>query len=163
VTAALTGNRLKDALSTNLSCFTTSTTFTSDAFVDTINPATGAITGTDSFTPWTLTGLSGTDFAPPSSQALLAWGTAAVIGGRRVRGHTFLGPLPTAAVSSTGTLSGLYLGRFQAIADKWVDNGLTDTFAVVWHRPVGGSGGTAEDITTHVARSKLAVLRSRRD
>jgi len=162
-TAVLTGDRLKDALSVNLSCWPTSLTFTSDSFVDTMDPATGAITATTPYTPWTLTGLSGTDYLPPANQALLSWGTDAVISGRRVRGHTFLGPLPTAAAGSNGQLTGLYLGRFQAIANKWIDNGLTDTFAVVWHRPVGGAGGTAEDITSAVARSKLAVLRSRRD
>lgn len=162
-TATLTGDRLKNALSAGLSIFCTTTTFVSDSFVDTLDPATGSITGSNPYTPFTLVGTSGLTYLPPANQICVTWKTAAVIAGRRVRGRTFLGPLQIGAAEANGSPSSGALTAAGAIATAWTDNGLTDTFAVVWHRPVGGSGGTAEDITSHQIRDKMAVLRSRRD
>lgn len=162
-TADLTNTRLYDAVQNlGLVCPTTMT-FQGDSFVDDIDPATGAITDSHSVTPWNYGGGVGTSYLPPANQVCVTWKTAAVIGGRRVRGRTFAGPFATAEADTDGTPNANLMTHMQAFADAWTDNGLTDTFAVVWHRPVGGTGGTAEDITGHVIKDKFAVLRSRRD
>jgi hypothetical protein len=93
----------------------------------------------------------------------VTWKTDAVLAGRRVRGRTYLGPLQIGVNEADGSPAAAALALAETFATEWTDNGLTDTFAVVWHRPVGGAGGTAEDITGHQIRDKFAVLRSRRD
>ena len=162
-TAQLTVDRLHDALNAGHFLFCSDTLFVSDTFVDTIDPATGSITGSDGVTPWTLAGGTGTQYLPQANQICVTWKTAAVIAGRRVRGRTFLGPLAKTELEDNGTPLAAALTSAGALADAWVNNGLTSTFAVVWHRPVGGSGGTAEDITAHSIKDKFAILRSRRD
>jgi hypothetical protein len=137
--------------------------FTGDGYVDTIDPATGSITGSDSVDPFTVTGTSSDVYLPPATAIVLSWKTAAVIGGRRVAGRTFLSPLWQGDVEANGSPGSTQMTLANAVAAAWIDNGLTDTFAVVWHRPVGGTGGTAEDITAKSVRDKFAVLRSRRD
>ena len=162
-TAALTNTRLYDAVQNLGLVMPTTLVFNGDSFVDDIDPDTGAITDSHSVTPWTYGGGSGTSYAPPASQVCVTWKTAAVIAGRRVRGRTFAGPFSLSKVDTDGSPTADLMTHMEAFAAAWVDNGLTDTFAVVWHRPVGGHGGTAEDITGHVIKDKLAVLRSRRD
>ena len=162
-TAVLTSTRLQDALTAGRSLFPSIVTFAGDSFVDTIDPATGHITASDSITPWTVVGLSPAGVMPPANAICITWKTAAVIAGRRVRGRTFLSPLYQGVADTDGTPEASRLAAVEDLANAWTDNGLTDTFAVVWHRPVGGSGGTAEDITSHQVRDKFAVLRSRRD
>lgn len=162
-TADLTSSRLQNALTAGVTLFTGGTVFRSDSFVDTIDPATGVITDSNDVTPWTVTGTNSGVLAPLATMVCVTWKTAAVIAGRRVRGRTFLGPLAQNTDDNDGTPASATLTAANALGDAWTDNGLTDTFAVVWHRPVSGAGGTAEDITAHQVRDKFAVLRSRRD
>lgn len=162
-TAALTSSRLEDALTAGKALFSVHTSVIGETFVDDIDPATGAITGSHATDPWTVTGTTSGATGPAVLQICATWKTSVVIAGRRVAGRTFIGPLTNAVADTDGTPSAPYMTAALALAAAWIDNGLTDTFAVVWHRPVGGSGGTAEDITSYSVKDKFAVLRSRRD
>lgn len=162
-TAQLTCDRLRDAVTAGADLWAGDTHIISDAFVDDIDPATGHITGSNGVTGWSFTGTGATAYCPPATAVCIAWKTAAVIGGRRVQGRTFVGPLSTTHLQTDGTPDAGGLTKANDMASAWTDNGLTATFTVVWHRPVSGAGGTAEDITGHVVKDKFAVLRSRRD
>lgn len=161
--AELCSSRLHDAMTAGFALFPTSLTIVGDGFVDTIDPATGAITGSDDVAPWTVTGGNGTAFLPPASAICLTWLTSDFIAGRRVRGRTFLGPLSAAINNGNGHLIGADLTVAQDVAAAWVDQGGTDVATVVWHRPVGGAGGSDHVISATSVRDKFAVLRSRRD
>jgi hypothetical protein len=162
-TADLTSSRLQDALDAGKALFSVYTSFVADTFVDTIDPATGSITDSNPTAAWTVTGTTTGHTGPAVLAICVTWKTTAVIAGRRVRGRTFLSPLTNAVADIDGTPSAPYMTAANDLGDAWTDNGLTNTYAVVWHRPVGGAGGTAEDITAHSIRDKFAVLRSRRD
>jgi hypothetical protein len=163
VTAQLVCDRLKDALTAGHSLFTTNTTFHSDTFVDTIDPATGVITDSVAVTGWDVVGDQGTAFMPPANQLVATWHTTAIIAGRRVRGRTFLGPLAAVDTDTDGTPSGTRLGHLDALINAWQDAGITSTSTCVWHRPVGGAGGSDHTIISGTRSDKYAVLRSRRD
>lgn len=161
--AALCATRLKDALTAGKDLFCTNTVFTSDTFVDTLDPATGTITGSDSVTGWTVAGTQGTAYLPPATQLVATWLTAGIVNGRRVKGRTFLGPLAYVDSDSDGTPNAIRLGHLQALLDAWHNNGATSVYSCVWHRPVGGVGGSDHEITSASKKDKYAVLRSRRD
>ena len=162
-TALLCSHRLRDALTAGKSMFSNTTVFVADAFVDTIEPATGTITDSNPTDAWTVTGDQGPGYLPPASQMAVTWLTADVVGGRRVRGRTFFGPLAVQDVDTDGTPNNTKLGHLDAAAAAWIDAGLTAVDTVVWHRPVGGAGGSDHVITAFSRKDKFAVLRSRRD
>lgn len=161
--AQLCCDRLKDALTAGNTLFHDEVSFASDSFVDTIDPATGAITGSDSVTPWTVLGAGSSFIAPPALQLAVTWKTGDIVNGRRVAGRTFVGPLDYGTIQDDGTPTATALTKLEAFANAWTDNGTTDVYAAVWHRPVGGSGGSDHEITAHSFKDKFAVLRSRRD
>ena len=163
VSALLCSHRLRDALTAGRSLFSNTTTFVADPFVDTIDPATGEITGSDATDAWTVTGDQGPGYLPPASQMAITWLTADVVSGRRVRGRTFVGPLAIQDIDADGTPGTVKLGHLDAMANAWLDAGITPTQAAVWHRPVGGAGGSDHVITSFSRKDKFAVLRSRRD
>lgn len=162
-TAQLTVDRLHDALNAGLGIFAGSTSFDALTTVDDIDAATGALTGSHSVTGWHLSGSGSDVYAPLASAIAITWKTSVIVNRRRVRGRTFLSPVSRGAIDSDGTPASGILTAVNAIATAWTDNGLTDTFAVVWHRPKGTSTGSAEDITGHQVKDTFAVLRSRRD
>lgn len=140
------------------------TLFTTQANVDVLNSATGAITSTLVTVPVAPNqGAGGVSRAPAAIAALLRLETSTYIAGRRVRGRSFVSPLADSAVSADGSLTptaqsglaGIYaeLSAVMAAGDQWV----------VWHRPKLGVGGLAVPITGTTVPFKLAVLTSRRD
>jgi hypothetical protein len=161
--ATLCATRLQNALAAGKSMFSTTTVFTSDAFVDTIDPATGVITGTDTITPWTVAGDQGPGYLPPATQLCTTWKTDDVVAGHRVRGRTFWGPLAVGDLDSDGSPAAAKLSHQSAAEAAWVDSGATAVYTCVWHRPRGGSGGSDHEITGYSHKDKFAVLRSRRD
>lgn len=163
ITAALCGDRLRDALTAGADLFVNSTSFVADTFVDTIDPATGTITGSDSYAGWTVTGAQSNGYMPQASMVCATWHTADIVAGRRVAGRTFLGPLDNSCLQNDGTLSSSTLTHSAALVAAWLDAGLTGTKTCVWHRPVGGAGGSDHEIIAGTVRDKFAVLRSRRD
>lgn len=127
---------------------------------DVIDETTGALTG-----GWTGTG-GGTVVATGGSGTFAAgvgarvvWATGTVVGGRRVRGSTFLVPLLGACYSASGDLAASQRGVLQSAAAALVTTDLT----VVWHRPAPGtSTGSIADITGSSVPTSVSTLRSRR-
>jgi len=120
---------------------------------------TGSFTGT---TPAAVTGSASGDPLPRQTQGLIKFGTATVIGGRRVRGRLFV-PGP---VEADNTASGLPLAAYSSdltsAGGSLFTPGATASDAVIWHRPTGGAGGASPDITSSAAALVWSVLRSRR-
>lgn len=131
--------------------------------VDLIDSATGALTGGLSATPPAGSVGTGGTVAPTATEMLLSLETGVIVGGRRLRGRSFIGPCAITVVSSSGALGAAQQITLSAAGNTMI-TGSTTSFPVVWHRPTpGGGGGTNAAVTAFVARQALAVLRSRRD
>lgn len=116
----------------------------------------------------TLIGYINLDPVPPSvngiasgaysggSGAVVNWGTAGVVGGRRIRGRTFLVPLAGAAYDADGSLSSVAISAIVDSAGALLSNG---AFVIVGSHP-----GVVEYSTVETANvpDLAAVLRSRR-
>ena len=165
--AQLVTDRMNDALSAIATQISNAVTFTSDAFVDTIDPSTGTLTARNSVTPWTVTGgASSNPQLPGASQGCVVWRTGDVVNGRFVLGRTFIPGFTTGSMAAGGLPTTFAITTMNNFATSWLDAGLTDVQAAVWRRPVSGTGGHAG--SAHVIDSgsvypKWAVLRSRRD
>lgn len=89
---------------------------------------------------------------------LVEWLTGTFIGGRRLRGRTYLVPLGNVG-DDDGTLPGGTISTLQSASAYITQAGAE---FVVWHRPVANAGGQVSTITSAVIRDHAAVLRSRR-
>jgi|SRR6478672_5842182 len=154
---------LSDAWDEITALFPTGWTATVIPAVDQITTATGAVIATTTITPWTKTGASGAGFGPLASGGCVTWLTDTFLSGRRLKGRTFVSPVASEFADADGTpkpgmLTGL--NGFGASWSAWRDGA---TSPVVWHRPVGGTGGASDSIVSYSVRDQFAVLRSRRD
>lgn len=136
-------------------------TITVPATGDSIDDATGAITGT-----WTTTGsgssvMDGVGNCARGVGACVSWETGGIVGRRRLRGRTFVVPLVEGAFAVDGTLGGGALTALEAFASGLQGAGPL----AVWHRPTttGGSDGNSYGVIAHRIRDKVAILTSRRD
>lgn len=84
-------------------------TMTVDSEVASIDIATGEVTGVESVTGASHTGTVSGDLLPGATQGLLRWRTGIFIGGKEVRGRTFI-PGPTEAHNSAGRPDANYRG-----------------------------------------------------
>lgn len=127
---------------------------------DQIDGANGNLIGT-----WTMTG-GGTVNAVNTAAfaagvgARVQWLTASIIGGRRVRGSTFLVPLLAAEYDSGGTINDTDLASMQTAVNTFAAGG--DLY--VWHRPSspGATDGVSVPVTAGLIPDKVSTLRSRR-
>lgn len=120
---------------------------------------TGAFTGTQ---PLNATGSGGTSPLPRQTQGLIRLGTSSVVNGRRVIGRIFV-PAPDEGDNDTdATPNSSYLSQLNTAAGTLFTPGATSSAAAVWHRPVGGAGGTAVLITSVSAQDRWAVQTKRR-
>lgn len=136
-------------------------TWTIPASGDIHDSTTGALVG--SWTQGTPTTVAAT--GSPTSFAggtgvVVRWTTDGIVNGRRVRGRTFLVPV-VSAIYDSGSILGTQLAVFQSAAAALVAS--SGANLRIWHRPSGGSGGSAHPITGALAPDVAAVLRSRRD
>jgi hypothetical protein len=128
---------------------------------DVLDDVTGAIIGS-----WTgaaqaaVLGSSTGVYSAPAG-GVINWRSAGIVNGHRVRGRTFLVPMGGAQYDADGSLGTTALtsmrsalATFQAAASPNL---------LVWHRPVGGSGGNSFPVTSADIPDKSAILRSRRD
>ena len=133
-------------------------TFTVPNEGNVIDDATGTITSTWSEgTAATFTGGTGGTFSAASG-AVINWLTNTFVSGRRLRGKTFLVPLASAAYDTDGTIGSTSLAPLRAAADALVAGGNI----VVWHRPVGGAGGSSAPAVNAAVPDRVAILTSRR-
>jgi hypothetical protein len=128
---------------------------------DRLDEATGAVIGAWSGAAQTPIVGTGAGAYSAVSGAHINWRTAAIVAGRRVRGRSFLVPLYGGAYDSDGTIAATVLTDLRTNLATFVAAAAADLR--VWHRPVGGSGGSAHAVTAADIPDKAAALRSRRD
>lgn len=127
--------------------------------VERIDPINGMIDGIFPASQSPVVGTATGEALPAASQGLLAFATATIVNGRRVRGHIFL-PAPTEAFSQGRPLEA-YMDGYDAAAPDLLDE--ADLVRLtVWHRPTATLPGGSADVTNAVTRGYWAVLRSRR-
>lgn len=128
---------------------------------DIVTTDTGVISGTwTTATPAVVTGAVAGVYAAPSG-AIANFLTGAVVGTRRLRGRAFLVPTAGTAYDTNGTLTSTALSTLTTAHNTFLA-AVTPTFHV-WHRPVGGTGGSSAPVSSIVSPDKACVLRSRRD
>lgn len=127
---------------------------------DTFDDATGTLVG-----GWT--GVNGgtvnaTSSAPyaAGTGSYVAWGTAAIVGGRRLKGRTFLCPLNKDYFDNSGTIVNSAVTVMQTAAALLAATGVLH----VWHRPSspGGSDGSSSAVTSGTQLDRVTSLRTRR-
>lgn len=141
--------------------FPSTVTWSFPATGDTIDDTTGDLNG--SFSSAGAASVTGTDAGVYSaaSGVVIRWLTGTIVGGHRVRGHTFLVPLAGSAYQGDGSISTTPLGDIQTAVNTYLATtaGLAQ---VIWRRPgaPGGAGHVA--VTGAIVPDLAAVLRSRR-
>lgn len=129
---------------------------------DIIDEASGQITSVVDFpAPGSVVG-NGVGNYSAATGAVVNWNTGDYINGRRVRGRTFLVPLDNTAFDVNGDINSSSLGTLRTAAEELVTATL-DAPLAVWHRPVGGAGGSSHVVSSSTVPDLGAVLRSRRD
>ena len=128
---------------------------------DVIEDSTGEITGGwTGATAWTDTGSAGAVVYAAGVGAFVRWGTSTVVGGRRLKGRTFLTSLETVNYDSAGTLVTSCFNNFNTAAGVLA---ATDKL-LIWHRPTpGGSDGESGAVTSGTVPDKVSWLQTRRD
>lgn len=99
-------------------------------------------------------------YAAPTG-CTVQWITSTYLGGRRLRGRSYVVPLSTQAYQDNGTLYDTTRAAIEAAGEALrVDAG----DMVVWHRPTdAGNDGTQALVTSVKVGDRCAILRSRRD
>lgn len=127
---------------------------------DTLDDATGTLTGSwSSANGGTITASTSGIYAAGTG-GLVSWSTNSIVGGRRLKGRTFLAPLKSDQYDGAGQISAACLGVIvPALATVVASNKL-----VVWHRPapLGGGGGSSAAVNGAQAMTRVTSLRSRR-
>lgn len=134
----------------------TSLGFSLEPEVDVVDPNTGQVTGVLTAAALNVSGTNAGDLLPLATQWLCRWRTDDFVGGREVRGRTFIpGPTRNGALNgqpTTAAIAALNAANATLVGDSAAG------FAV-WSRKLL----SAHDVSSGSAWSKFAVLRSRRD
>lgn len=112
--------------------------------------------------PFTPVSGSGTAAYSGPTGAVINWLTNSVIGGRRVRGRTFIVPCNTTSYQTDGTLTPQALTTLNTGAAILSGAGFGSGFGILT-RPAGGGAIGFSEVTGHRVPDLAAVLRSRRD
>jgi hypothetical protein len=116
----------------------------------------GVITGSIATTPVTGAGAVAADSVPLASQALVRWFTPVFVGGRRIRGRTFVPGLTTGG-NTNGRVTAATATTIQNAANALIAD--ANTVLVIWSRV----HASAASVSTASVWSEFASLRSRRD
>jgi len=92
------------------------------------------------------------------TQVLVQWHTNAIVGGRFLRGRTFVPGLTVGTVIN-GNINSASIGTMNGYGTSLIASGAA--FGV-WHRPTAGAGGFFDPAVTCTVWPELAVLRRRR-
>lgn len=129
---------------------------------DTLDPATGALSGTwTAGSPSTVTGTASVAPYAAGTGTYVKWLTAGIRHGRRVQGRTFLAPLSIGVYGNNGTIDDAVRGVIQTAANA-LSGDASGSF-VVWSRP--GPSGTDGAINAVIGASvsdTVSSLSSRR-
>lgn len=135
---------------------TTGATIASEAEVASVDALTGEVTGIDQTTPFSVTGASSADPLPPTVQGVVRWRTGTFVGGREIRGRTFI-PGLTEAYSTNGVPTAGFLSGVQTAAAGLIADANSDL--CIWSR---AHQNDPLAVTASVW-NQFGVLRSRRD
>ena len=140
-------------LDANLS---TALAWTTEGDVDSIDPATGDLTGTTSVATGSGVGSNVAEVLPPAAQGLLRLRTGLIVAGREVRGRMFIPGFcennQAFGTPDAGTQANVNNAYATFLADA-------NSIPVVWSR----AHGVERVIASGTMWNKWAVLRSRRD
>lgn len=156
-------DHVRDFLVGGQANMSSSLTWSTQAEVALITPATGILTDIVGTTSRTGGGTSGLEPLPGQVQGLMSIVTNNIVEGRRIRGHVNL-PMPTEAFNGNQVPTATYLSTWATASLQLVTD--TDPAYVCWSRPQGpptpraGVAGTVNAITI---QPRWAALRSRRD
>lgn len=143
----------------------TGVTWTVQGTVDFLGDDDGVLTSSMSVTQRTGTGTLAGEPLPFQTQGLVAWTTATIFNGHRLRGHTYV-PAPAESDNAGGSPQASYVTRLGTAAAAMLATGTWSP--VIWHRPVYNASGVLTRaggqglITGGAGRSAWSVLRSRR-
>jgi hypothetical protein len=140
--------------------FPTSVTWDIPQSGDTIDEATGQITGAwTAGTPNSIAGTGAVAYAAGTG-IFVRWQTAGIVNGRRVRGRTFLCPTIVNVYEANGTIVAATLTTTITAANLLVGAGKL----VIWHRPSahGMADGSMHTIIGSSVPDKVTSLRTRR-
>lgn len=133
--------------------------------VQEITPGDGQIIDEKPITtvPAPVQGAGGPGFSAPSG-ACIIWRTGVNVGGRLLKGKTFIVPMAKDAYDIDGTIAANRLTELQTFSAALANPG---TFAEeqqlhVWHRPTAGTGGSSAPTVSSSVSDRAAILRSRR-
>jgi len=125
-----------------------------------LNTTTGDLEGVESVTkPLNVVSGAGGSYAAPAG-ARIEWRTTAIVGGRRLRGRTFVVPLGATNYDTNGTISSSCITTLTAAGNAYKDTGV---FTAVQPSIYSRTHGTQADITSVLIPDEAAVLRSRRE
>lgn len=125
---------------------------------DTIDDASGTLNGT--WSDGTTQNIAATGSSPHAAGcgAYVNWRTGAIVGGRRLKGRTFLAPIQSALYQSDGTIATVTLGVLQSAASALAASGEL----VIWHRPQLSGPGSSSVALAATVPDQVTSLRSRR-
>lgn len=127
---------------------------------DTIDAATGEINGTWAIAGGGLVGYGGNGDFALGVGARIKWNTAGIVGGRRVRGSTFLVPLLGSVYSSTGTLDSSLVTTVESAITTFLAS--ASSTLEVYSRPTATRAGVSSTVTSGSLPNAVSWLRSRR-
>jgi len=127
---------------------------------DVFESTTGVLTGGWSDTAVSNVTGAGVSTYAAGTGAFVRWQTGAIVGGRRLRGRTFLAPMDKDSYDASGTIVDSRVTTMQTAANTLVATGTMN----VWHRPTtpGGSDGALHVVTAATVADQVTALRSRR-
>ena len=121
----------------------------------------GTLTGAVAVTPIpaNVVGSDTGTFSAPSGLRV-QWDTGVIVGGRRLRGRTFIVPLAGLAYENNGTIQPTVITNYTGYAQTLVNASTTAGFPLaVWSQV----GSVVHPVTTATIPDQATVLRSRRD
>lgn len=136
---------------------------TFDTEVIELDTALGTLVGVQAVTaPLTVDG-TGTGVWAAGVGARVVWGTSNIVGGRRVRGSTFLVPLAANQYDTSGQILSASIAGITATAELLLsDNLAAGTPLQVYSRPIPGRPGTTSVVEAASVPSVVATLRGRK-
>jgi hypothetical protein len=140
--------------------FPTAVTWDIPSAGDVLDEVSGLLTGAwTGGTAATNNGTLATAYAGGTG-VFVRWTTNGIVGGRRVRGRTFLVPLATASYDTNGTVATATLTPLNAACATLVGAGKLQ----IWHRPTSptSNDGSAHIVTGGTVPDKVTSLRTRR-
>lgn len=132
---------------------------------DKITDTTGDLAGVWTAAAQTTTTMAGGATSAAGVGACVGWSTGGIVSGtkgpRRLRGRTFIVPLPSDAYESNGTLNNATL----AVLNSWATSMMASGPLAIWHRPStsSASDGNSYGVGSFRVNDKVAFLSSRRD